>query len=214
MQYVDGRDHRYHGVHDELPVVQYSIPARRTLVLYPCASPVVHATLVKVLTCPRYDQTSPVVIDNIETIAARGGSLFMLKFFRALVAVIPAIGSLPTPRRTRDADKNKQRREFHSYSYSKAHLSDIIWIPVIRRSLQWISKMGSENVPEARESNGNRAGEMQVSTSVDLLSPRRGGRKSPPTLHQFNFLEATRKYEKGRLKLGSLGLSRVNEQNL
>ena len=94
MQYVDGRDHRYHGVHDELPVVQYSIPARRTLVLYPCASPVDHATLVKVLTCPRYDKTSPVVIDNIETIAARGGSLFMLKFFRALVAVIPTIGSL------------------------------------------------------------------------------------------------------------------------
>ena len=95
MQYVDGRDHRYHGVHDELPVVQYSIPARRTLVLYPYASQVVHATLVKVLTYPRYDQTSPVVIDNIETSAARGGSLFMLKFFRALVAVIPAIG-MPT----------------------------------------------------------------------------------------------------------------------
>ena len=60
-----------------------------------------------------YDVTSPVelvtVTFTIDLIAARRGSFTMHTIFSgARVSVI-----LPTPRRTRDTDKKKQRDEFH-----------------------------------------------------------------------------------------------------
>jgi hypothetical protein len=75
------------------------------------------ATSPKLLPQNSFDPTSPVTIANTELIAAAVGSLTVLRFLRALVAAL-----LPTPRRTRDTDKKKQRGEFH------IHIAKLVYL--------------------------------------------------------------------------------------
>ena len=78
------------------------------------------------------DVTSPVKLVTVGCTsnrrAARVGSLTMLSFFRAHFALIPASGDLPTPRRTRDADKNKQGSKLHIHIGKLVYLDTVITI--------------------------------------------------------------------------------------
>jgi hypothetical protein len=117
--------HRDHGVSRRITSVKFysiwQVYFRCTLVNYLWAT-IRFATVKKSDVRILIDPTSPIKNVRPDLRAALGGSLAMRLLLRALVSWVPSVSWVPTPRRTGDTDKKKQRSKFH------IHIAKLVYL--------------------------------------------------------------------------------------